>query len=561
MEQSNPPPKKQEIAVIEESKGEKATAIAQIEEWGNWKPPQISTENENLQINVGLRQTRQRASRQRSKSQTQQEDKNETCKPFKKKIPGAYHEEDEAEEEIRVLIPTKYKKTQEGKEKDNDYIEIISRDKNKKGLRQESQKMESKDKVTSTANNPKLIDEHVMKKILEQKMNLTIEEIISISSTFIDKLQNLTTQEKEVIKSVNMSNIQERLLSLELHDYDTPRLHYAFPLGFMEVFIGREEYPTMDLVNTGSGNNIIPEEIEIKASLTSRKLNMNLRGIGGHTTSLVGLSEFKPITMTTGGENYPEQDGHQLCLPICNPQAMGWQISPPRGMELCEYSEIGKWSINQAESSKRKETEETESQSSTRVKTIFLGPNKIPFSAIFDAKNDLNVITQEIALKAELNTSPYTSKSTENSLKLIGQIQNLEVTFESEEKTYLDFLVFENFNQIIIEEKSSILSSSKESMPAVTHIKSKGKETEYKLEVEYSEAIEKIKEELKKMRRNLDIAIEDPEEWLALELIGMNKKDKVESPQKKFKLDLKPPEANSSGISEDYFNLFQEEAW
>ncbi|MBW0463806.1 hypothetical protein O181_003521 [Austropuccinia psidii MF-1] len=70
----------------------------------------------------------------------------------------------------------------------------------------------------------------------------------------------------------------------------------------MEVFIGREEYHTMALVDTGSEINIIPEEFAIKASLTSRKLNMNLRGIDGHTTSLVGLSEFTPITMITGEE-------------------------------------------------------------------------------------------------------------------------------------------------------------------------------------------------------------------------------------------------------------------
>ncbi|MBW0511058.1 hypothetical protein O181_050773 [Austropuccinia psidii MF-1] len=56
----------------------------------------------------------------------------------------------------------------------------------------------------------------------------------------------------------------------------------------------------MALVNTGSEINIIPEEIAIKASLTSRKLNMNLKGIGENTTSLVGLSEFTPITMITG---------------------------------------------------------------------------------------------------------------------------------------------------------------------------------------------------------------------------------------------------------------------
>ncbi|MBW0549810.1 hypothetical protein O181_089525 [Austropuccinia psidii MF-1] len=124
-----------------------------------------------------------------------------------------------------------------------------------------------------------------------------------MSPTFLEKLQNLTTtQEEEVMKSVNTSNIQERLLSLKLWDYDTPRLHYACPLGFMEVFIGREEYPTMELVDTESEINIMPEEIEIKASLTSGKLNMNLREIGGHTTSLVGLSEFTPITMITQEE-------------------------------------------------------------------------------------------------------------------------------------------------------------------------------------------------------------------------------------------------------------------
>ncbi|MBW0548943.1 hypothetical protein O181_088658 [Austropuccinia psidii MF-1] len=213
-EKINSPPNKQETTVIEESKGEKAPAIAQIEEWGNWKPPQISPPNENIKINVGLRQTRKRAEREEIQSQTQQEDKNETHKPFKKKIPGSYHEEAEAEEEIRVVIPTKYKKTQEGNEVDNDNIELISKEKNKEVLRKESQKMELKDKVKSTANNPKLIIEHVMKKILLQKINLTLEEILSISPTFIDKLRKLTTQGKEVIRSVNTSNIQERLLSL-----------------------------------------------------------------------------------------------------------------------------------------------------------------------------------------------------------------------------------------------------------------------------------------------------------------------------------------------------------
>ncbi|MBW0496366.1 hypothetical protein O181_036081 [Austropuccinia psidii MF-1] len=137
---------------------------------------------------------------------------------------------------------------------------------------------------------------------------------------------------------------------------------------------------------------------------------MNLRGIDGNKKSLVGLSEFIPIAMTTGEEKEihlfiakgaihtilgrpfitdnnvkwefshkqgeiisdPEEDGIKLCLPICNPQAMGWRVSPPSGMELCASSEIGKWSIDQIESSKRKETEEEEIESSTKLKTILL---------------------------------------------------------------------------------------------------------------------------------------------------------------------------------------------
>ncbi|MBW0474219.1 hypothetical protein O181_013934 [Austropuccinia psidii MF-1] len=76
-----------------------------MKEWGNWKPPQISPENENLQTNVVLRQTRNRAARQEIQSQTQQYHKNETQKSLKKKTPGAYHEEYEAEEEMRVFLP------------------------------------------------------------------------------------------------------------------------------------------------------------------------------------------------------------------------------------------------------------------------------------------------------------------------------------------------------------------------------------------------------------------------------------------------------------------------
>ncbi|MBW0555997.1 hypothetical protein O181_095712 [Austropuccinia psidii MF-1] len=166
-------------------------------------------------------------------------------------------------------------------------------------------------------------------------------------------------------------DIQERLLAFGFKEIPTTKINYACPLGFMEIFIRKEEYPIKALVDTGAEIKIIPKEIEIKSALTTRKLKMNLMGIGGHTTSLVALSEFTPIIMASGEEtqiyffiakgsvhtvlgrpflaeknirlefsynqgeilSYQEPDGRKLCFPICKPQALGWQTGPPRGMD------------------------------------------------------------------------------------------------------------------------------------------------------------------------------------------------------------------------------------
>ncbi|MBW0542086.1 hypothetical protein O181_081801 [Austropuccinia psidii MF-1] len=38
--------------------------------------------------------------------------------------------------------------------------------------------------------------------------------------------------------------------------------------------------------------------------------------------------------------SYQEPDGRKLCMPICNPQALGWQTGPPRGMDLCNMAKL-----------------------------------------------------------------------------------------------------------------------------------------------------------------------------------------------------------------------------
>ncbi|MBW0465116.1 hypothetical protein O181_004831 [Austropuccinia psidii MF-1] len=105
---------------------------------------------------------------------------------------------------------------------------------------------------------------------------------------------------------------------------------------------------------------------------------MNLRGTGGHTTSLVALSKFTPIILASGEEtqihffigkgsvhkvlarpffadnnirmefshkqgeilSYQEPDRRRLCMPICKPQALGWQTGPPKGIDSCNMEKL-----------------------------------------------------------------------------------------------------------------------------------------------------------------------------------------------------------------------------
>ncbi|MBW0509103.1 hypothetical protein O181_048818 [Austropuccinia psidii MF-1] len=149
----------------------------------------------------------------------------------------------------------------------------------------------------------------------------------------------------------------------------------------MQVYLGEEGHGIMALVDTGSELNIIPKDSEIKVGLTTRCLNMNLRGIGGHCNSIVRLAEFTPITLATGEErnihlfvargavhtvlgrpfladnnirldfsqqkgeifSYIQPDGRRLCLPICSPEKVGWRKNPPEGMETCAVSKLEDW--------------------------------------------------------------------------------------------------------------------------------------------------------------------------------------------------------------------------
>ncbi|MBW0507373.1 hypothetical protein O181_047088 [Austropuccinia psidii MF-1] len=155
-------------------------------------------------------------------------------------------------------------------------------------------------------------------------------------------------------------------------------MHYSFTLGMIEVLVGQEGHIVKALVDTGAELSIIPEVESIKERLPMRLLNMRLRGIGGQSTAIVGLSENTVLVLPSGDERrihffvargavhtvigrpflsnngirlensqqqgeslcYEESYGRSLCIPICTPESKGWHTGPPRGMEMCNMARI-----------------------------------------------------------------------------------------------------------------------------------------------------------------------------------------------------------------------------
>ncbi|MBW0556514.1 hypothetical protein O181_096229 [Austropuccinia psidii MF-1] len=149
------------------------------------------------------------------------------------------------------------------------------------------------------------IVEKVMNKVLDQKINLSLEEILTISPRFMNELKFLSDTEKKYLMSLKSINNEEKVEDQEGNLQDIiieQRMYYAYPLGMIEVSIGLEGHKVKALLDTGAELSIITEVESIKEGIPMRELNMMLKGVGGHSKAIVGLSENTLLILPSGHE-------------------------------------------------------------------------------------------------------------------------------------------------------------------------------------------------------------------------------------------------------------------
>ncbi|KAA1137941.1 hypothetical protein PGTUg99_012005 [Puccinia graminis f. sp. tritici] len=238
------------------------------------------------------------------------------------------------------------------------------------------------------------VGEGLKKKILKQSFNLTLEELLLISPTFLRELQELTLDENKLQdRSQNSGRCDHQDLEegLRRHGCTPPMSQrrpstYACPLGFVDITINKQTVKA--LVDTGAEMNIMPESLALELKLPTREISMNITGIGGHSTPIVGLAEGIDFNIASEDEkvanffiargkvytvlgrpfladhgirlelskshgeilSYELWDGGRLCIPICSPKMPGWEMGPPRRInERCCNIRLEEYSNQQRE--------------------------------------------------------------------------------------------------------------------------------------------------------------------------------------------------------------------
>ncbi|KAA1129741.1 hypothetical protein PGTUg99_036136 [Puccinia graminis f. sp. tritici] len=362
---SNPPPK--------EAVKESTSAVAEIEEWGSWVPPHVNMEEGDLQNNLGfgLRKS-QRLQEKNAPSGSQPapsnpvgteaqpsniQDEAPKTAPRRKSFPGSWLEDNDDEEEERIIIPTKAKTrpVPPAKEKQN--------------------RTETADKQEEIIGK---LDKSLKAKFYRQSYTLTLEEILKISPNFLQSLHAVQPEEDLVERGLNSVKFNCATNTSIDNEGQDSGLTYACPVGMVDMTINKRKIRT--LVDTGAEMNIIPDSLADQLGLLTTEIFMRLKGIGGHFTPIIGIAENIPVSVFPGhihlanffivkgsvhtvigrpfladhnirlelssqkGEvlSFLDTDQRRLCIPICLPNAPGWHKEPPKLQQVFTF-QVDEW--------------------------------------------------------------------------------------------------------------------------------------------------------------------------------------------------------------------------
>ena len=136
-------------------------------------------------------------------------------------------------------------------------------------------------------------EERVVSRMLsEGKLELSFAEILAISNGTTEALKKKISPKRlpldPVTKSINSGDMKEEVEEEE-EELEPGSPHYACPLGYIDVNINEKSFQA--LLDNGSQVNLLPRNLASRMGLIVTQRKMNLKGIGGHKSEILGIAE------------------------------------------------------------------------------------------------------------------------------------------------------------------------------------------------------------------------------------------------------------------------------
>ncbi|KAI9610341.1 hypothetical protein H4Q26_006480, partial [Puccinia striiformis f. sp. tritici PST-130] len=313
--ENSSPEKKPNVAYMEpeEEQQEPTAAIISTNRWEMWSPLEMHYGNEDEENLTGF--GLQRSARTGDKEKAKAPDQQPQTQPATPKPPPGNQEANKIPPEPRkrrLSYPGAWVEGISDVGSSDDESSEPAKDKGK----QPEKKAEAELEITRPVDKSK-VGGGLKKKILKQSFTLTLEELLLIAPKFLQELQDLTDEDN---RPANQSQNSGRCNhgdfvedNFENQRKETPEsiqrsLTYACPLGFIDISI--EGRKVRALVDTGAEMNIMSESLAIQLKLPLREISMNITGIGGHSTRIVGLAEGIQFNIDSEDEcEIPRQRG------------------------------------------------------------------------------------------------------------------------------------------------------------------------------------------------------------------------------------------------------------
>ncbi|POW00299.1 hypothetical protein PSHT_13094 [Puccinia striiformis] len=139
-------------------------------------------------------------------------------------------------------------------------------------------------------------EDKLVKQMLANRMDVSVGELLAVSPSVTEKFKKSVSSKRvplDQTKSTNAGGMDPHEDCEEGEEVGEINIHYSCPLGYVTLSVNGRSFQA--LLDNGSQVNLMSKNLANKMGLVITQRKMNLRGIGGHKSIILGVAETVPV--------------------------------------------------------------------------------------------------------------------------------------------------------------------------------------------------------------------------------------------------------------------------